>query len=114
MMIQKAMFGVTPELRSHTLSVSFLFKEILSRERCFERLNTEEIGSNRNISDLYPVGVQFESRMAHVLQLLRFPMILSIPSAKFQDSISFTPLLLNSNIFLSKSHQPCYSTMYVV
>jgi len=85
MMFQVEMFDVMPELCrvvSH-MSVLFLFKEILSLERYFERLKAEEIGSNGNISDLYPGGVQFEFRLAHLLQLLRFSVILSTPSSKF-------------------------------
>jgi len=98
----------------HILSVLFLFKEILSQERYFDRLKAEEIGSNDNISDLYPGGIQFESRLAHLLPLLKIYLILLIPSSKFWDSISFTPLLLYSKLFLSNSHHSCYLTMYVI
>lgn len=98
----------------HLLSVLLMFKEILLQESYFERLKAEEIGSNGNISDFYPGGVQFESRLAHLLTLLRFSVILSTPSSKFWDSVSFTPLLLYSKLFISNSHHSCYSTMYVI
>lgn len=115
-MFQGEVFDVTPGLCRVVSNMSFLFfvKEILSQERYFERLKAEEIGSNGNISDLYPGGVKFESRLTHLLPLLGFSLILSPPSSKFLDSISFTPLLLYSKFFSSNGHHACYSTLYVI